>query len=92
MASIFINKREIPKAFSVVLNFLAKHDAHLIKLKYSFMKDENDHDANLVPFSVPWRFWEYSPHPRKKIWAYQGRCTKMKGILFHLKKNLGKKG
>ena len=54
MASIFINKREIPKAFSVIPNFLAKHDAHLIKLKYSFIKDENDHDANLVPFSVPW--------------------------------------
>ena len=70
----------------------AELDENSSKVKNPFIKHENDHDANLVPLSVPWRFWEYPPpHPRKKIWAYQGRCTKMKGILLYLK-NLGKKG
>ena len=92
MASIFINKREIPKAFSVVLNFLAKHDAHLIKLKYSFIKDENDHDANLVPFSVPWRFWEYSPPPSPKNLGIPRKMYEKERDIIPFKEKFGKKG
>ena len=47
-----------------VINFLEEHDEHSVKIKYSFIKDEKDHDANLVPFSVPWRFGITPPSPK----------------------------
>ena len=44
----------------------AELDENSSKVKNPFIKHENDHDANLVPLSVPWRFWEYPPPPSQK--------------------------
>ena len=68
------------------------HDANLIKLKYSFIKDENDHDANLVSYSVPWRFWEYYPPPSPKNLGIPRKIYENERDIIPFKEKFGKKG
>ena len=50
------------------------------------IREEKDHYANLVPFSAPWRLWEYPPIPRQKSGSTKEDVRKGKGYYSNKRK------